>query len=66
MEKKSLTIGWLYPTLMSTYGDSGNIIVLQKITEDAGLKVNVLRIDQTSDSQLLSSCDLIFIHYFLL
>jgi len=58
--KRSLTIGWLYPTLMSTYGDRGNIIVLQKIAESAGLQVEIKQIDQTSDSSLLSSCDLLF------
>ncbi|MGB3755291.1 MAG: cobalamin biosynthesis protein CobQ, partial [Rivularia sp. (in: cyanobacteria)] len=26
-QKFELTIGWLYPTLMSTYGDRGNVIV---------------------------------------
>ncbi len=57
---QSLTLGWLYPTLMSTYGDRGNIIVLQKIAESAGLQLNLLRIDQTSDTSLLTSCDLIF------
>ncbi len=25
-----LTIGWLYPTLMSTYGDRGNVITIER------------------------------------
>ncbi len=58
--KRSLTIGWLYPELMSTYGDRGNIIVLQKIAEDNGIAFKVERINQTTNSQLLTSCDLIF------
>lgn len=57
---KSLTFGWLYPTLMSTYGDRGNIIVLQKIAESAGLKTTINRIEQSSDSDLLLSSDLLF------
>lgn len=55
-----LTIGWLYPELMSTYGDRGNIIVLKKIAEDNNINIEVLRIDQTSDSHLLNTCDIIF------
>lgn len=58
--KPYLIIGWLYPELMSTYGDRGNIIVLQKIAEDNGINVEIVRINQTSDANLLTSCDLIF------
>lgn len=56
----SLTITWLYPELMSTYGDRGNIIVLKRIAEDNGITIEVIRINQTSDPSLLSSADLIF------
>ncbi|MDO8269944.1 MAG: cobalamin biosynthesis protein CobQ [Candidatus Levybacteria bacterium] len=56
----SLTLGWLYPELMSTYGDRGNITVLKKIAEDNGIKFDVLRINQTSNSSLLSTCDILF------
>lgn len=56
----TLTIAWLYPELMSTYGDRGNIIVLQKISEDNGIKVDIVRINQSSSSQFLASSDLIF------
>lgn len=55
-----LTLGWLYPELMSTYGDRGNIIVLQKIAEDNNLDLKVERLNQTSNPQLLNSCDLLF------
>lgn len=55
-----LKIGWLYPTLMSTYGDRGNIIVLQKIGADAGLDIQVAKLEQNSSSTELSSCDLLF------
>lgn len=58
--KRSLSIGWLYPELMSTYGDRGNIIVLQKRAEENGIKLEVLRINQTSNPKLLSSCDILF------
>lgn len=55
-----LAIGWLYPELMSTYGDRGNVIVLKKIAEDHNINVEIVRIDQNSDSKSLLLCDLIF------
>jgi hypothetical protein len=55
-----LTIGWLYPELMSTYGDRGNITVLQKRCEWRGINVKVVRINQSTNYQLLSTCDLLF------
>lgn len=57
--KQQLTIGWLYPDLMSIYGDRGNIIVLQKRCEWRGIEVEVKRIDQTSTEKELASCDLL-------
>ncbi len=58
--KYSLTIGWLYPDLMNTYGDRGNIIVLQKRAEWRGIKVDVKDIYVSSSIQDLASSDLIF------
>lgn len=55
-----LTLSWLYPELMSTYGDRGNIIVLQRIAEDNEIDFKVERINQKSDSSLLKSSDLVF------
>lgn len=59
-EKYSLTIGWLYPELMSTYGDRGNITVLQKRCEWRGIKTELLPIDQTTAVSKLKSIDLLF------
>ncbi len=55
-----LTIGWLYPQLMSTYGDRGNMLVLQKRCEWRGIKTTVTQIDQATKIQDLSSIDLLF------
>ncbi len=60
MKKFTLTIGWLYPTLMSTYGDRGNIIVLQKRCEWRGIEVKVEHISTDTNKSKLDSCDLIF------
>ncbi len=56
----SLTIGWLFPKLMSTYGDRGNIIALQKRCEWRGIKIEVLNIDQSINDQYLMTIDLLF------
>ncbi len=55
-----LRIGWLYPTLMSTYGDRGNIIVLTQRCEWRGIAVEIVPIDQTTSDQQLKSIDLLF------
>ncbi len=39
-----LRIGWLYPSLMSTYGDRGNVICLQRRSEWRGIKVELVRL----------------------
>jgi hypothetical protein len=45
---------------MSTYGDRGNIIVLRKIGEDAGLDIEIKKIEATNDASELKQCDLLF------
>lgn len=59
-QKPSLTIGWLYPDLMSTYGDRGNVIVLQKRCEWRGIDAKVKRITVDSNHKLIVNCDLLF------
>ncbi len=56
----TLTIGWLYPELMSTYGDRGNIIALTKRCEWRGIKVDIKRLDIGYSVKELRSCDLLF------
>lgn len=58
--KHSLTIGWLYPELMSTYGDRGNIIVLTNRCEWRKIHVTVQPVDFTTTEQETESCNLIF------
>lgn len=58
--KYRLTIGWLYPDLMSIYGDRGNIIALTRRCEWRGIKVEIKTIDQTTSDRQLSTCDLLF------
>lgn len=55
-----LTIGWLYPELMSTYGDRGNITVFQKRCEWRGINVEIDRLDLGFTINDLEKCDLLF------
>lgn len=56
----TITIGWLYPELMSTYGDRGNIFVLAKRCQWRNIDVKILRIDFNTTEKELLSCNLIF------
>lgn len=56
----SITIAWLYPELMSTYGDRGNIIVFKKRCEWRTIGVTVVPIDFKTPDDSLASCDLVF------
>lgn len=57
-EQLELTIGWLYPTLMSTYGDRGNVICLQKRAEWRGIRVRIVPLDQQADAERLGEVDI--------
>ncbi len=54
-----LVIGWLYPDLMSTYGDRGNVICLQKRCEWRGIDVQILSIEAETTLAELEKTDLI-------
>jgi hypothetical protein len=60
MKKLTLTIGWLYPELMSTYGDRGNIIAYQKRCQWRGIQTEILKLNQGFEANLLDRCDFIF------
>lgn len=55
-----LKIAWLYPDLMSTYGDRGNIIVLQKRCQWRGIDVQVTRVTLETPVKSLRECNVIF------
>ncbi len=60
MSRQSLKIGWLYPDLMSIYGDRGNVIVLQQRSEWREIETKVLPLTLGSTAEELAACDLIF------
>jgi len=55
-----LRIAWLYPDLMSTYGDRGNIICLEKRCQWRAIEVEVIPVTLETSVAKLRSCDLIF------
>ncbi|MBI4067168.1 cobalamin biosynthesis protein CobQ [Candidatus Gottesmanbacteria bacterium] len=54
-----LTIGWLYPDLMSTYGDRGNIICLEKRCNWRSIETKILPIEFATSTKELENCDII-------
>lgn len=60
MTKKSLTIAWLYPDLMSTYGDRGNIITLVKRCAWRGIETKVHEFSLGEEKGQLASSDILF------
>ena len=58
--KYHITIGWLYPELMSTYGDRGNVMILAKRGEWRSIGVTVRNIDFTTKTKEIEKYDLIF------
>lgn len=58
--QSSITIGWLYPELMSTYGDRGNIIVLTKRCKWRGIDTQVVDLNEGFSVKLLNDIDILF------
>ena len=54
-----LKIGWLYPNLMSTYGDRGNVICLTQRCRWRGIDVSTIPLDRQSDVAQFDEVDLI-------
>ncbi len=57
--KQSLSVGWLYPDLMSTYGDRGNIFCLTKRCQWRGIEVLVKNLSPDSSIKDFTACDII-------
>lgn len=60
IEMNVLKIAWLYPELMSTYGDRGNIICLQKRCQWRGIRCQVEGYEGNGGNGELERADLIF------
>lgn len=58
--KYNLTIAWLYPDLMSIYGDRGNIISLTKRCEWRNIQVTIIPIYLDTPTSDLKNADILF------
>ncbi|MEK7597650.1 MAG: hypothetical protein AAB441_03330 [Patescibacteria group bacterium] len=56
----NINIGWLYPDLMNTYGDRGNIIALSYRLSKMGIKSIVNKISVNELASLIPKMDIIF------
>ena len=54
-----IAIGWLYPTLMSTYGDRGNVICLQRRCQWRGIEVEIIPLKRETEVAQFNQVDLI-------
>ena len=58
--KNTVKIAWLYPDLMSTYGDRGNVIALRKRCEWRKIPVEVVPVTLETPTAKLAACDIVF------
>jgi CobQ-like glutamine amidotransferase family enzyme len=54
-----IKIGWLYPNLMSTYGDRGNVICLKRRCQWRQINALILPLDQQTEVSQFYQADLI-------
>ncbi len=59
-KKYSIRIGWLYPDLMSTYGDRGNVMILTRRCEWRGIDAEVVSMTPGTDGNEIDSVDILF------
>ena len=59
MSDSSLRLVWVYPDLLSTYGDQGNALVIERRARQRGL--DVARLDVRSDQPIPTSGDIYLI-----
>ncbi len=60
MKNYSIRIGWLYPELMSTYGDRGNILYLRRRCEERNIETQLFSIDNSFSAAQFKDIDFIF------
>ena len=54
-----IAIGWLYPTLMSTYGDRGNVICIQRRCQWRNIEVEIVPLKRETPPEVFRQVDLI-------
>lgn len=56
----NINIGWLYPDLMNTYGDRGNIIALSYRLSKMGIKPVINKISINQSESMIQKMDILF------
>ncbi|MFI7023540.1 type 1 glutamine amidotransferase [Micromonospora sp. NPDC049900] len=59
MSTETLRIVWIYPDLLSTYGDRGNMLILARRAQQRGFPIEVLEV--RSDQQMPTTADIYLI-----
>ncbi|MDT3399468.1 glutamine amidotransferase [Streptomyces sp. B1866] len=59
MSQNALRLVWIYPDLLSTYGDQGNVLVVERRARQRGIEV--ARVDVRSDEPIPTSGDIYLI-----
>jgi len=59
LEVMKIAIGWLYPTLMSTYGDRGNVICLQRRCQWRDIEVEIVPLKRSTEIAEFNRVDII-------
>lgn len=55
-----INLVWLYPDILNLHGERGSIQAFQKVAENLGIKLNVTRVDDYSQSIEFENTDIIF------
>ena len=55
-----INLVWLYPDILNLHGERGSVQAFQKVAENLGVKLNVIRIDDYSQKIDFENTDIIF------
>jgi lipid II isoglutaminyl synthase (glutamine-hydrolysing) len=58
MTYPNLKLVWLYPELMNTYGDRGNVLILQYAARNLGINLDVIEFNAGDDPDVLAEADI--------
>lgn len=62
MTNKEINMLWLYPDLLNLHGDRGNVMAFERVGELLGVKVNVHKVENITESFELDDIDLILLN----
>lgn len=45
MDKLEINLAWMYPNILSLHGERGSVQAFQKVADNLGIQLNIIRID---------------------